>query len=43
MRLYQQSLEINERLGNLQDKAATLTLGTMGQALWAQGKPPRWQ
>jgi tetratricopeptide (TPR) repeat protein len=36
MRLYQEALEIFERLGDLRDKA--VTLGMMGQALWAQGK-----
>jgi tetratricopeptide (TPR) repeat protein len=36
MRLYQQSLELEERLGDLRGKA--ITLGMMGQALWAQGK-----
>jgi hypothetical protein len=36
MRLYQEALERFERLGNLRDKA--VTLGMMGQALWAQGK-----
>jgi hypothetical protein len=36
MRLYQQSLELEERLGDLQGKSATL--GMMGQVLWAQGK-----
>jgi hypothetical protein len=36
MRLYQEALEIFERLGDLRDKA--VTLGMRGQALWAQGK-----